>query len=765
MNAIAARVLRPALDGSGAILIMLGLADSFLAGHGDAEASARVYVGVGLLLILLARVASAFPVGEQRATAALYGMGALTLGATTFHLAEHPDPINGLPLVMGMLAAGVLSYSRMQAFAYALACCAAYAGVAVTSPTSEQPWLAYGVGLLGFSLACVLISGARRAAMVRWLRLRALATAQGDQLAAALEQAESEIAERTRAELELREREARLREQFGVIHALARSPRLGAGEVEPFVQQLTEAAARTLGVARVAVWMFTPDRKSLRCVDQYNVAENNHRVAPSFDVSRAPAFVEAIEQEPIIAAHVAMHDPRMREFAEWNFAPKNVAAALSAPIRLGGDVWGVLTHEHVGQPRTWSADEQTFAAQAADLVATVHGTSQFRVFEQRVRDASRLESLGVLAGGVAHDFNNLLTTILGNAEIAREALPEGDPRALVDEIHSAATRAAEFAQQMLTYAGHTPVSRASVDLVTIASEMSQVAPVSPGVELVAADPGAAPIWVEADATQLRQTVMNLITNASDAIGATGGRIQVEVGTSETWDDAAIDGITHGTPRTGRYAWVEVRDDGEGMDASVMSHMFDPFFSTRFQGRGLGLAAVLGIIRGHRGWLHVDSEVGKGTTMRICLPLARRMPVATLDAHAVVSGKCLQGRILVVDDDEGVRRVTARYLERLGVGVDLAEGCNAARELAWAQPKSWTAAVIDLTMPDGDGGALAVSLRQRFPQLPVLLVSGYDRKSAARSGLDEAPTSFLHKPYGSEELAAALEALLEEVGSA
>lgn len=245
--------------------------------------------------------------------------------------------------------------------------------------------------------------------------------------------------------------------------------------------------------------------------------------------------------------------------------------------------------------------------------------SEERVIDRRSRDAERLESLGLLASGIAHDFNSILMAVSTHAELALEDLPAGAPaRANVEQIRRAAERASDLCKQLMTYAGRRAPATRPADLSELARDVVRLLRVGipAAVELELEDRLPR---VVIDEVQIRQVLMNLLTNAAQAIGDRGGRITIRTGVA--WmDDEELEELQLGADLSpGRYAWCSVEDDGCGMDEVTKARIFDPFFTTRPSGRGLGLATVLGIVRGHRGALDVASAPGRGTTFRVLLP--------------------------------------------------------------------------------------------------------------------------------------------------
>jgi PAS domain S-box-containing protein len=373
--------------------------------------------------------------------------------------------------------------------------------------------------------------------------------------------------------------------------------------------------------------------------------------------------------------------------------------------------------------------------------------------EARLREAQKLQSLGVLAGGIAHDFNNLLTGVLGNASLALAGLPEGSPaRESVRLMETAAQRAAELTQQLLAYSGKGHFVKERVQLSDVVREMAHLLEVSISkrcaLELRFAPELPA---VEADVAQLRQVVMNLIINAAEAIGDRQGRISLSTGEVEVAPGASM-GPLEEELAPGPHVYLEVRDDGAGMCPAVRERIFDPFFTTKFTGRGLGLAAVLGIVRGHRGAVRVESEPGRGTSFRVLLPIAAPC-VRAVDGTppCELPTPPAGGTILVVDDDETVRRVARAVLEREGYIVLLARDGSEAVELFGREATRVRLVLLDLTMPGMDGKETFQALRALRPDVPVLLSSGYEEHETTSRFAGAGLAGFVHKPYSRDRL--------------
>jgi len=386
-----------------------------------------------------------------------------------------------------------------------------------------------------------------------------------------------------------------------------------------------------------------------------------------------------------------------------------------------------------------------------------------RRFEAQVQHAQKLESLGVMASGIAHDFNNLLAGMLGNAGLALMKLPEdAEARANVKGIETAAERAADLCRQLLAYAGKAQLSMRSIALNQELEAMVQLLEVSlsrkasleldldPDLPLVRADP-----------VQLQQVVMNLVINASEAIGDQSGTITMSTGTVTcSREDLSQTYLDDSLPE-GEYAYIDVADTGKGMDEETVSRIFEPFYTTKFSGRGLGLAAVLGIVRGHRGALMVVSQPNAGTTFRVLFPLRQVAEAQEQVEPETADGWQGSGVVLVADAEVVVRNVARRMLEALGFEVQLVENGREAVRQFEEQPDRFVAALLELTMPELDGREVFEALRRLRPDLPVLFSSGY-REDDIEIGIDrDRRVGFVGKPYHPDTLRQKLRQILEE----
>ncbi|MFL5491663.1 MAG: PAS domain S-box protein [Gemmatimonadales bacterium] len=403
-----------------------------------------------------------------------------------------------------------------------------------------------------------------------------------------------------------------------------------------------------------------------------------------------------------------------------------------------------------------------------DLTHQKSSEAAQRENEAALQQAQKLESIGVLAGGIAHDFNNLLTGIMGNAGLARRALNTGKSEqaaSLLGDVLSASQRAADLTRQLLAYAGKGRFVIASVDLCKLVSEVSTLirASISKKISLVIDVPEDCPL-VEADRAQLQQLVMNLVINGGEAIGDDPGTLTVRVRT-EHFSERRERPRAEGFPIvTGEYVRIDVTDTGAGMDPETRNRIFEPFFTTKFLGRGLGLSAALGIVRGHRGAISVRSAPGRGTTFTVLLPVPRepRGPERVSGHFVAEHGLQGVGTILVADDEEGIRVLVSNVLGEAGYTVELAEDGQQVVERLRDLGDDVRLILLDLTMPELGGAEAASELRRMQPNTPIIAMSGYGDievlQQFSEAGVDE----FLPKPFTPEELAAKVRDVLSPV---
>jgi len=398
-----------------------------------------------------------------------------------------------------------------------------------------------------------------------------------------------------------------------------------------------------------------------------------------------------------------------------------------------------------------------------DISARQEQKERQRSLEDQVRQAQKLEGLGVMAGGIAHDFNNFLTPILGEAGLALEDLADDSAaRPRLEKIQAAARRAALLTSQMLAYAGKKTLAMSPIHLSSLVEEMAQLmaSGVARSVYIDEDLPADLPL-IDGDPAQLTQVVMNLITNAAEAVGENDGAIVIRTGTLESSElDSRKLVLGDANIEPGNYVFLEVRDTGTGMSPATQARIFDPFFTTKFAGRGLGLAAVLGIVRGHRGAIEIDSGPSRGTSFRIFFPMADEH--TERDSAAVQKGLDWTGTgtILVVDDDEGVLELARETLRRCGLRTLTAVDGRSGVEAFAENPGSIDAVLLDRTMPGLTGEEVVAELRKIDPNVRIVLASGYSEERASVDFHSNDLAGFLQKPFVPEELVARIREALE-----
>jgi len=503
---------------------------------------------------------------------------------------------------------------------------------------------------------------------------------------------------------------------------------------------------------------------------EYNQAVDGAQIGPRSGSCGTAAFL----RRRVVVSDIE-HDPLWTDYREIALR-HNLRSCWSEPvIDSHGQVVGTFAmyHTTVCSPLPEDISFIRVAAHLAGIAIERERAEKDRLrleqerneSQRRLVEARRMESLGLLAGGIAHDFNNLLTVILGNAGLLRlELAHDQGLQGMLGDIELAGERAAELCRQMLAYAGKGRVEIGSVDISGLVRESARLLEVSAGKQVqVEFDVADALPMVQADATQLRQILMNLVINASEALGATGGRIRVVTGVhdkemlSEEWLIQPEPIPLAGT------VYLEVQDNGPGMSEEVLARIFDPFFTTKFTGRGLGLSAVLGMVRAHRGVMCVRTLPGKGATFRLSIPSkaapgagGEAVPLAEPSTSSTVLGA---GVVLVIDDEEGVRAVSTRMVEAFGFRVESARDGEEGLRLLEHHVGAYRMVLLDLTMPGLGGEEVFRRIRQRFRDIPILLMSGYTRDDATRNLRQFHRAGFIQKPFNPSELREAVKSLL------
>jgi len=379
--------------------------------------------------------------------------------------------------------------------------------------------------------------------------------------------------------------------------------------------------------------------------------------------------------------------------------------------------------------------------------------------DRQLLDAQKWESLGVLAGGIAHDFNNILTIILGNAGLARRRLtPPNTVTPLLEQIEQASRRAADLCQQLLAYTGRGHIQAGYADLNTLIQSSAALL----GVQVSEAarirfDLGEDLPAIRADPAQVRQVLLNLAMNAAEAVGDNAGEIRIATRTVDVTPETSTG--YHLPPNPGQYVQLTISDTGPGIAPELLPRIFDPFVTTKFAGRGLGLSAVLGIMRLHCGAIRVTTAPGS-TTVEVLWSLAneiRRPPPAP--SLPTIPNPHITAKALIVDDEIYVREMAASVLQELGYDPILAGEGQTALDLFQKHQGDVRVVILDVMMPGMTGEQLLQALRGIQPDLPAVFTSGFTEKRTLATG-PGTRTEFLQKPYHPEELSATVERLMK-----
>ena len=458
------------------------------------------------------------------------------------------------------------------------------------------------------------------------------------------------------------------------------------------------------------------------------------------DRERIEAAVRAHLETGVMYDVDYRHRHRSGEY-RWQNSRGQAVFKAGKPVRMVGAIRDITSLREAQTKRV-------------DLEARLLAERNNALLASRLQHAQRMESLGLLAGGIAHDFNNLLVGVLGYADLALNELgPTSPARPLIEEARKSGERAADLCNQMLAYSGRGKFLVENIDLNDIVEDIRQLLEmvISKKVALQHKCSSGIPS-ISADETQIRQVIMNLVINASEAIGDESGVIAIATGAMEC-DRAYLDlaYVPAADAKEGNYIYVEVSDTGCGLDAAALDRIFDPFFTTKMTGRGLGLAAVLGIIRSHGGAIKVCSEPGAGTTIKVLFPAidepAPNRPTRT-GSHEKWRG---DGTILLVDDDETVLKIARIMLEEAGFRVRTAANGLEGLEVFAAHTEEITCVVLDLMMPQMDGSEAFREMRRLRPNVRVVLSSGYSDYDVTARFAGQGLAGFLKKPYRSSQL--------------
>jgi PAS domain S-box-containing protein len=483
--------------------------------------------------------------------------------------------------------------------------------------------------------------------------------------------------------------------------------------------------------------------------------------ARGFVLDANPAFCRQIgfSREELLGLHVSRFSQDSIETIERNLTRLMAGEVLEHQVTNVQKDGSVRHYELREKAITFPDGSRGILALANDITDRLRVHQDKLEMERQLLHADKLKSLGLLAGGIAHDFNNLLTAITGNLELVMRVLDRDSP--LQGELREAAVatqRATDLTRQMLAYSGRGRFVIGDVDLSELVGEMAELlnASISKKASLRLNLAPELP-FVAADRPQLQQVVMNLATNASEALMDRPGLITITTSLRECDAEVLAQSQVAHSLAPGQYVVIEVRDTGCGMDESVQHQLFDPFFTTKFTGRGLGMSAVLGIVRGHNGGILVSSQFGRGTAISVLFPAQGDQPARAakpLKPPASIEPTAepmLSGTVLVVDDEAPLRLMIEQVLKRMGLRVLTAADGEEAIARFQEHAHEITFVILDLTMPKLDGVKTLAELRRHQPQVKAVLTSGYDVEGSKLQYLLEGFAAFIRKPFQLEAL--------------
>ncbi len=498
-----------------------------------------------------------------------------------------------------------------------------------------------------------------------------------------------------------------------------------------------------------------------------NIVLVNSRIEEIFGYSRDELINQRVEMlipyehrhiHPNYIQHF-LQQPRSRSMGSGRDLYGLRKDAKEVPLEIGLNPLDIAGVTHV-------------LASVVDISERKHAEAEKASLNDQIQHAQRLESLGVLAGGTAHDFNNILQTISGNAELAKIKLDKGgDTTRYLDNIIHACQRAADLTRQMLAYAGKGKMlcSRENInDIIDdISSLMGSSIPKKIRIEKSLASQLPR---IEVDASQIRQIILNLITNSSEAVGNDSGVIEIRTGLCDETTKSLKCYRAFNYLTAGRYLYIEVRDNGHGMSEEVSEHIFDPFFTTKFTGRGLGMAAVLGIIRSHFGSISLQSRQGEGTCIRIILPVTESTDIsgqAVTENRSVDDNNRLSNyRVLIIDDEAEICNSLAHLLEMQQAEVKQARSGTEALQLMDKEADAFDLVFLDMNMPEMSGAEVYAELERRKTSASIILMSGYNEQEvntsiSALTGKPGNEIIFLPKPFTYDRLIETIHHALEK----
>ena len=594
---------------------------------------------------------------------------------------------------------------------------------------------------------------------VRWVRAQAFPVMTGADRVARVAGVARDVTERRLAQEEMRAANARYARQEAALAAVTRACAVREADTSQLLAEISRVAATTLDVERLSVWRISQDRRQITCASLFARTPGAHEVGTVVETARFPEYMRALALGEIISAPDVHADPRTRDLACF-VRPFGISSVLDAPLLVTGNVIGAVCAEHVGEPRAWTPDEQTFLLALSNLVSVVLAEEERLAVEGQLRQSQKMEAIGQLAGGVAHDFNNILTTMIMQVELIGMLNVSDEVRDGLAEIDAAAQRAANLTKQLLLFGRRQAIALRELDLNEVVTNIAKMLLRIIGEDIrLQLHLHPTPLVTRGDAGMLDQVLLNLSVNARDAMPE-GGRLTIETREVLVDEEAAR---REPDLSAGRYVGLVVTDTGSGIPKDVLPRIFEPFFTTKDRGKGtgLGLATVFGIVKQHHGATRVTSEIGAGTSFHVLLPARERTTIEPPSLERRTAARGDGETILLVEDEPAVRALTRATLERHGYRViEAATGADAL--ILWRDARDRIALLVtDLVMPGGvTGQELARAVRAERSTLKIVFISGYSIDVAGKELRLDAGTSFLQKPFGPAVLLEAVRRTLD-----